>query len=100
MSGKQVHERIRGRKGVKYRKAVRDSEPLCRKCAERGRVTVATEIDHIVPLSEGGSNDRSNLQPLCKACHAAKTTRRPKHGVDVNGYPLDPDHPWNARRAR
>ena len=33
------------------------------------------ELDHVVPLNRGGSNDRSNLQILCTACHAAKTDR-------------------------
>lgn len=32
------------------------------------------ECDHIVPREQGGSNDESNLQPLCKVpCHRAKT---------------------------
>lgn len=31
------------------------------------------QIDHKVPREQGGSNDESNLQPLCKTCHDAKT---------------------------
>jgi 5-methylcytosine-specific restriction protein A len=30
-------------------------------------------VDHIVPVSEGGSDDDSNLQTLCDACHRKKT---------------------------
>lgn len=33
------------------------------------------DIDHIVELRHGGSNDISNLQALCPACHRVKTTR-------------------------
>lgn len=33
------------------------------------------EIDHIKPLSEGGSNDTSNLQALCLMCHRVKSNR-------------------------
>lgn len=31
------------------------------------------ELDHIVPLVDGGSHDDSNLQTLCTPCHKAKT---------------------------
>jgi 5-methylcytosine-specific restriction endonuclease McrA len=34
------------------------------------------ECDHIVAREQGGSNNESNLQPLCKdPCHKAKTAR-------------------------
>lgn len=29
-------------------------------------------IDHIIPKSEGGSHDRSNLRVLCTACNSKK----------------------------
>lgn len=32
----------------------------------------ATEIDHIVAVSRGGTNDLSNLAPAHKACNIAK----------------------------
>ena len=30
-------------------------------------------VDHIVPLARGGTNEESNLQTLCAACHSRKT---------------------------
>lgn len=33
------------------------------------------EVDHIVPLYQGGSNDTTNLQALCRNCHGRKTLR-------------------------
>jgi hypothetical protein len=33
----------------------------------------ATEVDHVISLRRGGSNAPSNLQAMCKACHARKT---------------------------
>lgn len=38
----------------------------------------ATEVDHILALRKGGTNAWSNLQPMCKPCHARKT-------VEVDG---------------
>jgi hypothetical protein len=31
------------------------------------------EIDHIIPLYKGGTNDIYNLQALCRNCHGKKT---------------------------
>jgi 5-methylcytosine-specific restriction protein A len=35
----------------------------------------AYEVDHIVPLAAGGSNEESNLRALCRRCHGLKTFR-------------------------
>jgi len=43
-------------------------EPLCRRCGEDSR-----HVDHIVPKSQGGTDDRANLQALCSRCHSKKT---------------------------
>lgn len=55
-------------------KAYRIANPLCAHCAKAGRVALATEVDHIVPLVDGGERlDWSNLQSLCHQCHVRKT---------------------------
>lgn len=41
------------------------------RCADCG--TTASEVDHIISLRNGGTNEPSNLRALCKACHARKT---------------------------
>lgn len=33
----------------------------------------AADVDHIVPLADGGTDDEENLQVLCKCCHGLKT---------------------------
>jgi 5-methylcytosine-specific restriction protein A len=52
---------------------VLSEEPLCRQCRTEGRTVAAVEVDHIVPRRQGGTDDRSNLQPLCTSHHSAKT---------------------------
>ena len=47
------------------------------KCAMCGRdlSPKITHRDHIVPLSRGGSNDITNIQPLCETCNLSKHTK-------------------------
>lgn len=49
-------------------------------CAGCGRLWRSNrdQIDHRIPREQGGSNDESNLQPLCKPCHDAKTAGEAK----------------------
>ena len=36
-------------------------------------IDASYEIDHIIPLYKGGTNDIYNLQALCRNCHGKKT---------------------------
>ena len=47
----------------------------CRKCGKAGRL----EVDHIVPVRDGGIDDPANLRILCGGpggCHAARHRRK------------------------
>ena len=57
------------------RDRVLSEEPFCRHCQGQRRTEFATVVDHIIPRSEGGSDERSNLQGLCARHHSAKTVR-------------------------
>lgn len=37
--------------------------------------TVELEVDHIVPVARGGTNDLGNLQTLCRPCNQGKKAR-------------------------
>jgi 5-methylcytosine-specific restriction endonuclease McrA len=54
-------------------RAVLEGMEYC--CALCGRGDVPMTKDHIVPVSKGGSNDISNIQPLCKPCNSGKRDR-------------------------
>ena len=51
------------------------------KCAEcLTTLTHKFQIDHKIPIASGGSNDLSNLQLLCCACHSEKTKKEREAG--------------------
>jgi 5-methylcytosine-specific restriction protein A len=49
--------------------------PLCVLCQKKGKRSASVEVDHIIPLHQGGADDQSNMQALCLDCHKAKTKR-------------------------
>lgn len=66
-------KRPRGRAGAELRANRLVNEPLCRDCLEYGIKRPSEEVDHIIPLSKGGSDDDANIRCLCKGCHATRT---------------------------
>lgn len=54
--------------GKKRREFMEKYEFRCCKCSSFKEL----HIDHIIPLSKGGSNDEDNLQLLCSECNLAK----------------------------
>jgi 5-methylcytosine-specific restriction enzyme A len=66
-------ERTRGHRWMAIRGWVLMAEPRCAECLRNGRLAAAVEVDHIIPLRRGGTDDVRNLQGLCHDCHAAKT---------------------------
>ncbi len=54
-----------------------------------------TQLDHIVALTNGGTNDDSNREGLCDECTKAKTARdlgheqRPRRQIGADGFPIE-----------
>ena len=68
-----IVNRIRGRASQRMRDQTLSADPLCVHCRAAGRIAAATEVDHTIPLWQGGRDDQSNRQGLCRACHTAKS---------------------------
>ncbi|AEK07836.1 HNH endonuclease [Mycobacterium phage Yoshi] len=62
-------------KRLRYEILRRDNN-TCRYCGGKSPDVTLT-IDHVVPVSLGGSDDPSNLVAACKDCNAGKTSSNP-----------------------
>lgn len=68
-------------KAIRKAQKNRCAQPWCRK-----NLSAGYHIDHIQPLSRGGSNDRRNIQVLCPSCNLKKHASDPiehaqRHGM-------------------
>ncbi|WP_414156555.1 HNH endonuclease [Pseudomonas sp. BNK-30] len=64
----------------KRERILKRDQYLCRcdDCAQLGRIREAHEVDHIVALAHGGTDDDYNLRAINRDCHKAKTQRESK----------------------
>lgn len=85
---RQGHNEKYGSKWRKIRARFLGAHPLCEQCKLQGRYTIATEVHHIKPLADGGTNDENNLMALCKSCHSriTLTTENQKWGRGQNFF--------------
>ena len=51
--------------------SIKKNGEFCKNCGTKKNLT----IDHIIPLSKGGSNDEDNFQILCMSCNRKKGAR-------------------------
>jgi 5-methylcytosine-specific restriction endonuclease McrA len=56
-----------------------DKAAGCVACGSHRRL----EVDHIVPVSRGGSSERANLQLLCRTCNASKGARTMQEWLEI-----------------
>ena len=94
------------------RKAWRDrraeqlhKEPWCKYCLRMGKTRRATVANHIIPHE--GDWDlfiKGELESTCTDCHDAQVQRTEIRGFDASpgadGWPEDPNHPFNRNSNR
>ena len=95
------------------------SHPTCADCARRGRVNLASVVDHIRPhrlgqaISARDANAiaaarrlfwaRENWQSLCSSCHSGQKQSLERtgreRGAGPDGIPGDTGHHWRQAAA-
>ena len=58
----------------------------------------ADAVDHVIPRKRGGSDDLSNLSPICRACNSRKGSR--DYAVFLGRTPTPPVFPSNLSRVQ
>lgn len=85
--------RLRGWAWQQIRNRIMERDAgLCQPSLRAGLVVVATEVDHIVPLQRGGTDDDRNLQAISTEPHRAKTI------AELNGGTWD-ERAWFAAKV-
>jgi 5-methylcytosine-specific restriction endonuclease McrA len=79
---RREHEAARRAKSGKDRYTAADVDELLKiqrsRCAYcKCSIKAKFHVDHIMPLSKGGTNGRRNIQLLCQPCNQAKHARHP-----------------------
>lgn len=76
----RAHLQRRGRSGYARQQAnariLERDQYLCRLCFS----ATATEVDHVVPLYQGGSDSDANKRAVCGPCHKSKSRAERRTG--------------------
>lgn len=82
--------RLRGEAGKRRRLRIWSQDPHCKECGRLTDYPEGFELDHRVPLSQGGTDTECNLQVLCSGslgCHAKKTISEGHSDIAVSFFP-------------
>lgn len=86
-------KRITGRALQALRLRIWSANPCCAMCKRITAYPAGFELDHIVALTNGGTNEDGNLQVLCFPCHEIKTAAdigyTPKTETGLDGWPVE-----------
>jgi 5-methylcytosine-specific restriction endonuclease McrA len=83
-------KRVAMREGIPaklYFRVTRKGGGACHYCGRRPP-EVAIEVDHLIPVSRGGTNDFENLVPACRECNRSKGAQLLEDSVDDRALDL------------
>ena len=63
-------------------------------CAYCNKPSEFLTIDHIIPKSKGGTNEKSNIAPACKFCNGSKNNKDLKEWLDGDYIDQDEAEMW------
>lgn len=77
--------------------------PWCEPCERDGKVSNATVANHLIPhRGDPYLFWHGALESVCKTCHDSKIQSAEAQGfrtdLDDDGWPVDPNHPFNRKR--
>ena len=73
-------------------RAIREENPLCEIHLFFKYAEPATQVDHLIPITEGGAKlDRKNLMSICSECHTFKSGKEAKGPLIQFDYNEDMD---------
>jgi 5-methylcytosine-specific restriction endonuclease McrA len=78
---------------VNRREVFKRDHHQCQYCDSTHRLT----LDHVIPLSKGGSHSWDNVVTACEPCNQRKGDRTPEQsGLTLRSKPKAPIHPTVA----
>jgi 5-methylcytosine-specific restriction protein A len=92
--------RLVGRALMERNARIRALWPTCPLCEVRGFVCESAEVDHRLPLIDGGDDSDSNCWALCSECHQRKTSAEASRRARGLPMPLPDLPPLKPREPR
>lgn len=73
MSNAFLHDRRGSMHAARMARIFAARDGKCHSCGKKLRPGDSYEIDHVIALATGGTDDDDNLAPICTGCHLLKT---------------------------